>query len=418
MACFRAARFTVLTAAVALVVGVVAAGPSGAGVPPRGGPGSAGKSPVWPKATGSRTDGTPAPTPTNKPAVTAARQAVAADGEVPALRTAYSDTYAVGDGSYRSEFSPMPINVKQPNGSFVPITSATTPVNITLPGASSGAVKLSEGKDSFTQTLHGAAASSGSTSGATTRFTGALRDTNVAYTRSDLGVKETLGLASASAPGSFTWTITVGAKDTLKLAAGNSLALRDAAGETVARVAAPWMRDASGTAAGYSTDIAWTLSGSTPSYTLTMTPSAAWLHSSARVFPVTIDPSVSFQDGTSYGCEYTNPAAGSSGSGSLNPQTTCSQPGGTDNSLSYGDDKYARRIFLRFPDLTGSASPVPADAVITDAQVVLTEKSQLNSSALTTLVYRSAGSTWNSGTSWSTKPGEDGDQVENTLTCF
>jgi len=108
-------------------------------------------------------------------------------------------------------------------------------------------------------------------------------------------VEEDIILRSKSDLVSYTMTVNTGG---LVLTANEdgSVSFKTADGETFFVIDAPWMKDS---AYGFSKDIdvAVTQTGNTA--TVTYTPSAEWLNSPDRVYPVLIDPTVTTRDYTS-----------------------------------------------------------------------------------------------------------------------
>ncbi len=123
----------------------------------------------------------------------------------------------------------------------------------------------------------------------------ALPEVSLQYTVLPRGVKEDILLHSRSAPASYTVTFrTQGLA--AQLQEDDTVVFRDAAGETVFTVAAPYLYDS---ADEFCTLVTQTLTQTADGYVLTLTPDAAWLQDPARVYPVTLDPSVTANTGSS-----------------------------------------------------------------------------------------------------------------------
>ena len=111
-------------------------------------------------------------------------------------------------------------------------------------------------------------------------------------------VEEDIILRSKSDFTSYTMTVNTGGL-LLTAEADGSVIFKTADGETVFTIDAPWMKDS---AYGFSKDIAVTVTQTGNTATITYTPSAAWLNSEDRVYPVLIDPTISMQ--THQNCFY------------------------------------------------------------------------------------------------------------------
>lgn len=129
------------------------------------------------------------------------------------------------------------------------------------------------------------------------------------------------------------------------------------------------------------------LSGSAPTWTLTTVVNPAWLTAPERVFPVCVDPTTTFGTSADLGCWVTNPAPGTP----PDPKG-CAANTGTDLPVKYGYTAFVRRTYIKFGDLTAAGSPVPLDAVISDAELKLTQEETSNPTlAMDTSIAQAAG---------------------------
>ncbi len=132
--------------------------------------------------------------------------------------------------------------------------------------------------------------------GRTVSYPGVLTDTTLTETSESFGVAESLVLSSASAPNSWTFPLSLTGV-TLAQGAGNTWNLVSSTGAVVAMLGAPGATDSNidpHTGMGASTgNVSYSLSTVGGVQQLTMTLDPAWLHDAARVFPVTVDPTVS-----------------------------------------------------------------------------------------------------------------------------
>lgn len=143
--------------------------------------------------------------------------------------------------------------------------------------------------------IAGAAPAAGSASGSTVTYAGVRPGASVSFTAGTGSVKEDIVLSSKSAP--TTWVFPLDLKGLRATMAPNGdVDLTDAAGKVVAYVPHGFMSDSkidphSGDGAmSYGVRYSLVRSGGRPAIRMTL--DTAWLDSSARVWPVTVDPSV------------------------------------------------------------------------------------------------------------------------------
>lgn len=162
-----------------------------------------------------------------------------------------------------------------------------------LPADLSAPVELDLGGHSLALSLRGAHGQ-GVAAGRTDRFADALPQTSVAYTATSEGARETLTLASPSAPQSFTYDLRLSGGTAAQQVGPRAIAIVDGSRHAVAYLVAPWMRDA---AAAVSNALRLTLSSAGSGYSVTLTPDRDWLANAARQWPVTVDPDVLTMNG-------------------------------------------------------------------------------------------------------------------------
>ena len=233
---------------------------------------------------------------------------VAADGEIVSLRTAFSDTFVQGRSRVAHIYA-SPVNYRDGSGGFVPIDDtlvasgaagyaagnaagpyavqfpadlAAAPVTVRL-GVAAGAATLS-------MRLAGAAAVAPVVSGDRASYRGALAGVDVVYQARGSGVKESLVLVSPAAAGVFTEAVTVPAGVRLSAARSGAVMLTSAGGQRLASLPAATVVDAAGRAGPVSTTLV--AGAAAGSYTLRVSVAPGWLRAPARVFPVTVDPTV------------------------------------------------------------------------------------------------------------------------------
>ena len=320
--------------------------------------------------------------------------------ELAGLRSQGSDTYVEVNGLHKTVFSAASVNYRDGNGAWQPIDSslaaspgggwhiAANSWSAQLPSNLSGPVSLSNGSSSVAFTLDGAAGS-GTVSGSTATYRGVLPATTVSYKVLPGGVKETLQLASGSAPSAFTWSLGLGSGLTA-VATGGGLAL-DAAGRAVAAMSAPTVTDGAGRVG----PAALTLSADGGSVTLSV--DSAWLAAPGRVFPVTVDPTTSWLS-TNDGCTLSQ----------ATPTTASCYS--TDLGVGYSGGNIQRAV-VHYGDMSNGA--IPLDAVVESASIgmpvdSLTGSVTVNAYPLSR-AYSNSAVTWNSydGTNAWTAAGGD-----------
>jgi RHS repeat-associated protein len=182
----------------------------------------------------------------------------------------------------------------------VPIAAASPSRAASSSGSAGQLVSLSLGSgESLAWSLQGAAAVTPSVTGATAQYDGILPETNLSLTSEDWGVKEAWTLSSASAPNSWSFPLALSGVS-LRDDPAYGWELVDASGSVVGRLSVPFAYDSVTVNAQHpNTSFAVTYSLSTDSsgaQSLVMTLDRSWLDDPARVFPVTVDPTVTVGD--------------------------------------------------------------------------------------------------------------------------
>lgn len=205
----------------------------------------------------------------------------------------------------------------------------------------------------------------------------------VEYTSENHGIKESIVLTEKPENNVFSYALKLNGL-TAEFAK-NRVLLKDSESKKVkAVIDAPFMYDASEDGA-YSTDITYTLTKDTAkknSWILTMTVSEAYLEAEERVYPVTVDPSVTWEGNDIIDAVYVD---------ANDPNT------GTEDSYYYyaGEDI---KTYLSFPDIAASLS----DMTITDATLHLTESFDSTGGEVT---VKRVTSSWDlSDISWNDQP--------------
>ena len=323
----------------------------------------------------------------------------------PLPESAYSTSSIASNGLHETQFSNAPINYKDAQGAWQPIDDslvATTSggwhnkadsSSVQLPADLSSPVTLSSGSSSIGFTLVGAnhdAANAASTSGSTATYPDALSETTVTEQAVPSGVKETLSLATASAPNAMTWNLDLSSGLRAAATLGGGIAIDGSNGE-VAQMPTPSVTDAAGSLGGAS----FALNAAGTSLTLTIDPT--WLSAPGRVFPVTLDPSTSYLS-TADGCTL------------LQATPTTASCSSTDLGVGFSGGDIQRSV-VHFGAM--SDGTIPVDAQVVNAYLSLPVASLTGSVTVNayplTRAYSNSAVTWDSydGThSWTTAGGD------------
>jgi YD repeat-containing protein len=276
--------------------------------PARGGPAGAPPAPArrdW--RTGARRRVRPRMKHTPEPAT------VAGAIERPRDRTATTGTFQNPDGSRTLRVYAAPQNVRQPDGSWQPVSltlaagpdgryqprSVALGVSFARSAADPALARISfDAQHTVSYALTGAAAAAGTTAGASITYRNVRPDADVTESATRTGVKENLILRSARAPGSYVFALrTTGLQPRL---ADGAVQFVDGSGAVRGTIPVPSMTDSSGgssggSAAGHGTlpgAVHYALDAAGPDeWLLHVDLDASWLDDPARVYPVTVDPS-------------------------------------------------------------------------------------------------------------------------------
>jgi hypothetical protein len=323
--------------------------------------------------------------------------------DVPELRTQYSRAWVDTDGVVERTIYPQPINFRADDGSWAPIDS--TLVDSDRPGyaaqnaANGFEVFIPNDVDSMPVRVQDdagwltftpvAAQGSPDVRGESATFDGPTATTDFMYQVDPTGVKETVQLATAPAVApTYRYTMTLATGLTPTLTDDGAVVINDAVGNAAYTIPAPFMSDASGTEAGTSTQVATILDATTNGWTLSITPNFAWLSDPARVYPVSVDPTVVVDHtGTNFQDCWIKEAAPTS--------TFC---GSTSDYIWVGKDATGerRRGLVKF-DLTN----VPGNARISSATLKLyLDHTQSRTGIATTYAARQVIPAWTESATW------------------
>jgi RHS repeat-associated protein len=290
-----------LVAAGAGFVGVPAPSRAGGSESPQGAP--AATAYRLTAASGSGAPSRPAPSAQSVPVGTVPP---AAD-EVPGLRTRTSDTYLV-DGEYEALVYGGSVNYPDSRGTWQPIDDTLVPstaagyawqnqanrYTLLLPSTlSGGPIAFRSPTGTISLQLAGARGTA-SVSGASITYASALPGINVTLTAEQDAVKESLVLTGASSATALVYSLGLSSGLRASATAAGGVAITDStAKKLLFSFDPPIMSDAAGAQAPASAAIL-RLGTTATGTTVTVALDNTWLQSSARQWPVTIDPSINY----------------------------------------------------------------------------------------------------------------------------
>ncbi|MGW2516580.1 LamG-like jellyroll fold domain-containing protein [Streptomyces sp. NPDC001617] len=228
-----------------------------------------------------------------------------------AAKSSRTDTvYDNADGSTTRRIYPMPVNYQVGKGRWAPIDvdvragpdgrwyekANSVGVDFAAMADDSDLVSLApDEKHSVAYELKGARSVKGTADGSRVTYPGVLTDTDLQVAPTATGVKEAVVLHSADAGDSWTFPLHLKGLTPVQNKDG-SIVLRDAEGKTVERVPSSYAYDSkvdprSGDPAT-THDVTTTLVRDGSGYALRISLDEAWLTDAHRVFPVTVDPTV------------------------------------------------------------------------------------------------------------------------------
>ncbi len=231
-------------------------------------------------------------------------------------RTAYSRLDSNPDGSYTATFGVRPLHwLDETTGEYKlfdnTLRTATTPgyshentansyrasfEQAADVAAGKPVARIEAGDTALTMTAVGANPSASNIAENRIVYAGAYPDTDLLYTVDNERVKEEIVLKAApAAVTSLAYTYDLNLKGlTATKRADNSVEFKDASGKAVFAMPAPFIVDSSGKPeVEYSDSVQVALADlGAGVLRLTLTPDLAWLTDPARVYPVTIDPTV------------------------------------------------------------------------------------------------------------------------------
>src|SRR5947209_4719928 len=292
--------------------------------------------------------------------------------ELPGKRTATSSTYLNRDGSYTTVVAPQAVNYRDVSGEWQPIDTtlvssstagyafqnAAGPFRASFKdGAGDGFVRFDVAGQTFALGLQNASHGSAHAHGSAVDYQGALPSTDIGYRVLATGIKETLTLSDARGPDTFRFTLSgADALDATSRADGAVAFAAPGSARPTFVLSSPWAADTVDgrvvhTGETHPQLTAHRLGNGT--WQITVAVDHAWLSSSARKFPVVVDPTISIV--AAQVAEF---------------ETSCTNAScqtRDDDPMSIGgDDVSTYAVGVQF-DL----SAIPADATINDAELGL-----------------------------------------------
>lgn len=288
--------------------------------------------------------------------------AVPSGEEVPSLRTEHSRSYRQPDGSLKTKMGLEAVNYRAADGKWKPVDTtlrrtaagvenAAGALQVRLPDrAEQSAVRVQRGDAWVSFALRGAKGAS-ALSKNTARYANVLPGVSLKYEMGGSSVKETIVLASAKAPSSYTFDVKAADGLTPKVSPSREIEFRDATGRRQLTWAAPWMKDAAGQ---ISRAVKYVVDPAAGGWTVRVVADQRWLQDKDRRFPVEIDPTTYF--GVGKVCEIA--------SGSLADTSNCTT---SEMSVNVGrENGRVHRALVAF-DESEIRSVIGDDALVTSA---------------------------------------------------
>lgn len=326
-----------------------------------------------------------------------AAPAVAASGpgiEQPQLRTETSSTFRTGQDRWVTRFATSPLNFRDEAGAWQRIDTrlvdsgregyayrtAATPYGLELPSdLGAGPVRFTSGAEWVGFGLTGARPRDVEASGTSARYPSALDGVDLRYDALAEGVKETLVLRDASAPGAYGFRLSTSLGLEPRVEEGGRVDFVRPDGTVAFHFASPFMEDASGST---SRAIKVSLQPRLDGWLMTLRPDARWLRAEERSWPVQLDPTV--RVAPTHECVYIRQTSNAQGSVCDGPDYVADNTGGS-----------VKRPLMRF-----DVRSLPFASVITNATLRLYSTGDHGSVAV-----HQALKPWTLGATWHTYDG-------------
>jgi RHS repeat-associated protein len=327
--------------------------------------------------------------------------------ELPAKRTATSDTYELPSGERETRVFQTPVNYRDAEGDWQPIeeglqregssfVNGQSSFDAELPGRIGTApVRVSFGDQWVAERLLGKSTEAGELEDEAASYEAANPGTSFEFSTLASGLEEKITLADPSAPSTFHFELTTSAGLKPELAESGGIEFTDSEGKVIAELPAPVMYDSSSPpqlsgAVNYALQ-----SRSDGSWDLTLEADREWLSAPQRNFPAVIDPVTSEKLPVNVDCSIFG-GAYETYSG------FCGSAGWQwDEAFSWRSTQEVGRALLYFP-INGAGGGLPKNAYVTDASLSLYAPSAaVNTKAVQVRNVVDAGTGgWSTSASW------------------
>lgn len=235
--------------------------------------------------------------------------------EIEASRTADSKTYLMSDGSYRLDLCAQPVHYKDESGQWEDIdpTLVQTPeygvsevkasdydIQIASDDVTETPMSVSHDGWTFGMDLVGGEQSQMMAIGDQAFYPLAMTDTSLVYETGGNAVKDTLVLASKNAPDTFTFHMKLDGLSLHQSVSGPGFVLLDAKGKRAGRIDPLTVFDSALDAAGQPravcTSASVSVAPAADGVNVTYHVPREWMDDPARVYPVKVDPQVTFSN--------------------------------------------------------------------------------------------------------------------------
>jgi len=236
--------------------------------------------------------------------------------ELPAARTATSRTYELANGSRALEIFQAPVNYRAADGDWKAIqtglrevpgeagfTNGPSSFDLRLPDAmGEEAVRLADGEQWVSYKLLGASAPLGELEGSKATYGLAREGVAFELTSTTSGVKEEIELQGPSSQSSFAFELDASEGLAPEVGDDGSVVFADEEGAAFAVLPPPTIADSAGAPEAADNDaVSYSLSkGDDGTWRLVVEADRKWLEDPQRVWPVTIDPTMTLSTLTGY----------------------------------------------------------------------------------------------------------------------
>jgi RHS repeat-associated protein len=234
--------------------------------------------------------------------------------ELVAKRTANSETFALPGGERETRIYQAPINYREADGDWQPIEEGLEPgpgasivngdsrFDVHLPAKLGTApVRVASGDHWVGYRLRGPESETGDLTDGTAIYDGAQDGTQFEFTTLANGLKESIEIADASQPHSFSFELSASPGVAPQLLKDGSVEFRDDAGDLVATLPAPTVADSDPTRVPSLSAVSYELREEAGAWVLDVVVDPEWLAEEGRAWPVVIDPTV-LTSTASYSC--------------------------------------------------------------------------------------------------------------------